>query len=239
MSATRPVPPQGAASPARRRPVVVAIDGPAASGKSSTALCVAERVGLLHVDSGALYRAATAAQLRLSTDVSQWTEASVLAAAKMVSVVARATTFVPVLAGREAEDEIRGADVTRSVSRVAQMPAVRRWVDETVRTLATDHDLVVDGRDIGTVVFPDAMLKVFLVADPWERARRRLTERLARAPSDAEIAEETDRLVHRDAQDATQTTQARDAILIDTTSLTQEEQVSRIVALLEAAVARA
>ena len=238
MSATHPSPPHSAQAHERRRPVVVAIDGPAASGKSSTAICVAERVGLRHVDSGALYRAATAAQLRVNTDVAQWTEASVLAAATVVSVVARATTFAPVLAGREAEDEIRGPSVTRSVSRVAQMPGVRQWVNQTVRALANDHDLVVDGRDIGTVVFPEATLKVFLVADPWERARRRLNERLGRLPSDAEIAEETDRLVHRDAQDATQTTQARDAILIDTTSLTQDEQVARIVALLEAAVAR-
>jgi cytidylate kinase len=238
VSATHPRPPHSAQPLERPRRVVVAIDGPAASGKSSTAICVAKRVGLRHVDSGALYRAATAAQLRVKADVTQWTEASVLAAAKVVSVVPRATTFAPVLAGRDAEDEIRGPNVTRSVSRVAQMPGVRQWVDETVRALAKDHDLVVDGRDIGTVVFPEATLKVFLVADPWERARRRLNERLGRPPSDAEIAEETDRLVHRDAQDATQTTQARDAILIDTTSLTQDEQVARIVALLEAAVAR-
>jgi len=81
-------------------------------------------------------------------------------------------------------------------------------------------------------------LKVFLVADPWERARRRLTERLERRPTEAEIAEETDRLVQRDARDAMQTVQAKDAVLIDTTSLTQAEQVERIVALAEAARTR-
>jgi cytidylate kinase len=97
---------------------------------------------------------------------------------------------------------------------------------------------VVDGRDIGTVVFPDAALKVFLVADPWERARRRLAERLDHEPTEAEIAEETDRLVQRDARDATQTVQAKDAILIDTTTLTRDEQVSRIVALVDAARGR-
>jgi cytidylate kinase len=86
-------------------------------------------------------------------------------------------------------------------------------------------------------VLPDAALKVFLVADPWERARRRLVERSVAPPSDAEIAEETGRLVKRDAADATQTVQARDAILIDTTSLTQEEQVDRIVALIAATTA--
>jgi cytidylate kinase len=81
------------------------------------------------------------------------------------------------------------------------------------------------------VVFPDANLKIFLVADPWERARRRLIQRLGRRPNDEEIAEETDLLVHRDAKDSTQTVQATDAVLIDTTYLTQEDQVERIVAL--------
>jgi len=96
----------------------------------------------------------------------------------------------------------------------------------------------VDGRDIGTAVFPDASLKVFLVADPWERARRRLTQRLGRRPVDAEIAEETEQLVRRDARDATQTVQAADAVLLDTTYLTQEEQVERIVALAQAVTHR-
>jgi cytidylate kinase len=104
-------------------------------------------------------------------------------------------------------------------------------VNDVVRQTARGHDVVVDGRDIGTIVFPNADLKVFLVADPWERARRRLTQRLGRGPTDEEIAAETERLVQRDARDATQTVQASDAVLIDTTYLTQEEQVERIVAL--------
>jgi cytidylate kinase len=95
--------------------------------------------------------------------------------------------------------------------------------------------VVVDGRDMGTAVFPDAELKVFLIADPWERARRRLVQRLGRQPNDEEIAAETEQIVKRDAKDATQTVQAADAILIDTTSLTQEDQVERIVALAKAA----
>jgi cytidylate kinase len=114
------------------------------------------------------------------------------------------------------------------------MPAVRAWVNEEVRRAAVGHSVVVDGRDIGTVVFPAADLKIFLVADSWERARRRLTQRLSRRPTDVEIAEETERLVQRDAKDATQTVQARDAILLDTTYLTQAEQVERIVALARA-----
>lgn len=136
--------------------------------------------------------------------------------------------------GIPAGDAVRGPEVTGHVSAVAQMPAVRAWVNRRVREAAAAHNVVADGRDIGTVVFPDAPLKVFLVADPWERARRRLVQRLERRPSDDEIAEETERLVERDARDATQTVQARDAVLIDTTALTQAEQVDRIVALARA-----
>ena len=111
-------------------------------------------------------------------------------------------------------------------------------MNEQVRATAGSQNVVVDGRDMGTAVFPDAGLKVFLIADPWERARRRLIQRLDRHPNDAEIAAETDLIVHRDAKDATQTVQASDAVLIDTTYLTQEDQVERIVALARAATRR-
>ena len=216
------------------RPLVVAIDGPAASGKSSTAQWVARELGVLHADSGALYRAATAARLRDDADAERWTEDSVLEAVRRVSLVPGETTFVPLLDGAAADDELRGDAVTRHVSRVAKMPRVREWVNEQVRACARAHAIVVDGRDIGTAVLPDAAVKIFLVADPWERARRRLLQRLSRAPQESEIAEETDRLVQRDALDALQTVQAPDAILIDTTYLTQREQVERIVALARA-----
>jgi cytidylate kinase len=223
---------------ADRDRIVVAIDGPAASGKSSTAHRVARRAGLYHVDSGALYRAATAAELRVQPDVSRWTDARLLAAVGPVVLGIHGTAFRPTISGEDIDAELRGADVTRHVSLVAQMPGVRAWVNDQIRALARQYEIVVDGRDIGTVVFPHAALKVFLVADPWERARRRLSERFDRRPTEAEIAEETDRLVQRDARDATQTVQAKDAILIDTTMLTQEEQVSRIVALVDAARGR-
>jgi cytidylate kinase len=184
-----------------------------------------------HVDSGALYRAATMAALRHWPDADCWTEEQVLAAADPVTLLPRHCTFVPALGTEELNDELRGTLVTRHVSRVAQMPRVRDWVNDHVRRAASGRNVVVDGRDIGTVVFPGADLKIFLIADPWERARRRLIQRLGHAPSEAEIAEETERIVLRDSRDATQTVQAKDAILIDTTHLTQEEQVERIVAL--------
>jgi len=225
-------------SASREVPVVIAIDGPAASGKSSTAHWVASVLGFRHVDSGALYRAATAAALRSGIAPAEWTDDLVLRAAATVTLSPRETSFAPCIDGRDIESEIRGAEVTRYVSRVAQMPRVRTWVNGLVREAATRHDIVVDGRDMGTTVFPEATLKVFLIADPWERARRRLTQQVGRRPTDAEIADETDRIVHRDAQDATQTVQAKDAVLIDTTHLTQPEQVERIVALAKAVTQR-
>ena len=160
-----------------------------------------------------------------------WGEGFVLEAAGDVRLVPNRTSFVAAIGDEPIDAEIRDAGVTQHVSLVARMPRVRAWVNEVVRHTAIGSDVVVDGRDIGTVVFPEADLKVFLVADPWERARRRLTQRLERAPTDDEIAEETERLVQRDSRDATQTVQAADAVLIDTTYLTQEEQVERIVTL--------
>ena len=221
-----------------RKRCVVAIDGPAASGKSSTAQWVAQQLDFRHVDSGALYRAVTAALVRAGAAAESWTEAAALAMAQDISLEPAGTSFSPTIGGVSVEEEIRGPEVTRHVSRVAQMSGVRAWVNEQVREAAQRSDIVVDGRDMGTAVFPDADLKIFLVADPWERARRRLVQRLERHPTDAEIADETERLVRRDAQDATQTVQAKDAVLIDTTSLTQEEQVERIVALARAVTQR-
>ena len=224
----------GGSTGAARRPVVVAIDGPAASGKSSTAQWVAEKLGVHHVDSGALYRAATAAALRSGRPTDEWSEKFVLERAADVTLTAGEHSFVPLIGGASADEELRGSEVTRCVSRVAQMPGVRAWVNAQVRRAAEQNDVVVDGRDIGTAVFPDAEVKIFLVADPWERAKRRLVQRLGRRPTEEETAAETERLVLRDARDATQTVQAKDAVLIDTTYLTQAEQVDRIVALARA-----
>lgn len=215
-----------------RRTRVIAIDGPAASGKSSTAQMVAEKLGFLHVDSGSLYRAATAAALRAESDASRWTEASVLDAARAVELRAARTSFYPALDGKAIEDEIRGAVVTRNVSRVAQMPRVRDWVNEKVRQAASSRDVVVDGRDMGTIVFPDADLKIFLVADSRERAARRLRQR-GTPTSQQLLDDETIRIKERDALDARQTFPAADAVVIDTTDLTQPEQVEQIVTLSE------
>lgn len=215
----------------RRTPFVIVIDGPAASGKSSTAKWVARALGLRHVDSGSLYRAATATALRQEPDVTKWTEAAVLAAAQPVHLVSGETTFHPYLGDEDLEADLRGKAVTANVSLVAQMPSVRAWVNARVQEAAEGYAVVVDGRDMGTAVFPRARVKIFLIADSRERARRRLQQRLQRAPDDVEIAAEVEALVQRDAKDEAQTKQAPDAIVIDTTALTQEEQVERIVAM--------
>ena len=211
------------------RKIAIAIDGPAASGKSSTAKAVARELRFHHVDSGALYRAATAARARVDTDSDNWTDESVLDAARIVSLSPNETGFTPLLDGLSAESEMRGETVTSRVSLVARMPAVREWVNAQVRKANESYDVVVDGRDIGTVVFPDAALKIFLVAEPGERARRRLLERLNRLPTDDEIAEETGKIVLRDEMDAAQSVRAPDAVVIDTTRLTQAEQIAQIV----------
>ncbi len=217
---------------------VIAIDGPAASGKSSTAQWVAERLAFRHVDSGSLYRGLAAAMLRTSVAPAAWTGRALVEQGERITLRPGQTSFSILIDGEPAESELRGARVTEHVSLVATMPEVRVWVNERVREAAATHDVVVDGRDIGTAVFPDASLKVFLIADPWERARRRLVQRLGRRPIDAEIAEETEQLVKRDSRDSTQTVQAADAVLLDTTYLTQEEQVERIVALARAVTHR-
>lgn len=213
-----------------RRASVIAIDGPAASGKSSTAQMVADKLGYLHIDSGSLYRAATAAALRAGQDALNWTEDEVLRASQAIELRPARTSFYAALNGHSIEDEIRGAEVTRHVSRVAQMQRVRDWVNGSVRAAAAERNVVVDGRDMGTVVFPDADLKIFLTADSRERAARRLKQR-GTPTSEQLIVDETRLINERDARDARQTVPAADAIIIDTTSLTQQEQVERIVTL--------
>ncbi len=191
---------------------------------------VAERLGFLHVDSGSLYRAATAAALRVVPNPGEWTEEVVLGAARAVSLLPSRSSFYPVMGGISVEEEIRGDRVTQNVSAVAKMPKVRDWVNECVRRTAADHNVVVDGRDIGTVVFPRARLKIFLIADAQVRAKRRLLQKGGEINAYL-LAEETRAIAERDRRDTEQTVPASDAIVIDSTALTQPEQVAKIVAL--------
>jgi cytidylate kinase len=236
---------------------VIAIDGPAASGKSSTAAAVARRLGWAHLDSGALYRALTLAALDNLAEAGSpglgtrggWGAEQVIGLAEdlPVRLVLAGQVFRPEVAGVGVEHAIRSERVTARVSELAALPAVRHWVNVQQREAALAHPggVVVDGRDIGTVVFPDAPLKVFLTASPEERARRRLAQRSggsgggrAGAASQldaAELAREAAALEARDRADATRPVAplraAADALLLDTTRLSLPQQVERVVAL--------
>lgn len=188
-----------------------------------------------HADSGAIYRAATVARLGRDGESGAWTADSVLSDAERVTLVRRGATFEVFLGDLALGRELYEPAVTALVSLVAKMPTVRAWVNVKMRESANEGPIVVDGRDMGTAVFPEAQLKIFLIAHVRERARRRLLQRLGRPPMDAEITGEAEALRQRDAKDAAQTQQAVDAVVIDTTHLTQEDQVDRIVELAHAA----
>ena len=225
---------------------VIAIDGPAASGKSSTASLVARRLGWTHLDSGALYRAITLAVLdnlgeQGAGSGERWSPERIIALAEdlPVRLVLVEDVFRPEVAGVDVAHAIRSERVTQRVSEIAAIPEVRHWVNVQQREAVQGHarGVVVDGRDIGTVVFPDAPLKVFLTASPEERARRRLAERggTGGGGGDAELRREADVLEARDRADSTRAVAplraAADAVVLDTTRLSLEQQVQAVVAL--------
>lgn len=210
---------------------MIAIDGPAASGKSSTARSVAERLGVVHLDSGALYRLATLVALREGlADPGEITRAL---DRHTIELVRDGTSAALIVDGDSAEPAIRDASVTAAVSRIAAMSVVREWVNLRLRGAAAEWGRVVmDGRDIGTDVFPDAALKVFLTATPTERARRRLRQD-GRDTDPEAVREEAAALAERDRLDASREVaplrRAPDARLLDTTEMAFEEQVERIL----------
>jgi len=219
---------------------VVAIDGPAASGKSSTARAVARAIGFHHLDSGALYRALTRVALDAGLDPGRLDVPALLKRAERRGLGLRpeGEDFVPLLDGAPAEHLIRTPEVTAAVSAVSAVSEVRDWANARMRALAeAGVPVVVDGRDIGSVVFPEAGLKIFLYAKPLVRAMRRLAQR-GESTSDAEIMAEADRLQARDKADASRPVaplvSPEDAVEIDTSRMTFEEQVEAIASLARA-----
>jgi CMP/dCMP kinase len=206
--------------------VIVAIDGPAGAGKSTVARRLASQLGFRYLDTGAMYRALTWLALEQGTSLEDSAGLATLAGANAV-------TFDPgggvAIGGRDVTEEIRGARIDRVVSTVARHPEVRAVMRERQQELAEEGDAVIEGRDIGTVVAPDARVKVYLVAEPGVRARRRLSER----PEIGADALATD-LRLRDERDAVRMQPAPDAIKIDTTDLDIDDVVAQIEELVRA-----
>jgi cytidylate kinase len=209
---------------------VVAIDGPAGSGKSTTARGVSQRLGLPVLDTGAMYRAATLRVLAAGVDPAD--TARVVAEARAAHI--EIDTAGVVLDGRDVTDEIRGPAVTNAVSAVAANPGVREILVDRQRAWVRDHGGgVVEGRDIGTVVFPDAAVKVYLVASDAERARRRHRDEQS-ADRDVAVERVREQLERRDRFDSSRPISplrpAPDAVVIDTSARSVDDVVEEIVA---------
>jgi len=210
----------------------IAIDGPAGAGKSTVARLVAQELGLLYLDTGAMYRALTYKLIKLGASMTE--EAAGKVAQDTEIVFGTNGTIRVWCDGEDVTDAIRLPEVTREVSRVAAYPAVRRRLVELQRMQARRGGVVMDGRDIGTQVLPEADVKVFLTATAEERARRRWLE-LQRVGQDVPLQDVLADIERRDRQDSQRAASplavAPDAIVIDSTGLSVAQIVARIVAL--------
>ena len=215
--------------PENEQDVIVAIDGPAGAGKSTVARAVAERLGFAHLDTGAMYRALTVAALGGLLDPADHDQLAEVVASLDISLADGTVS----LGGRDISAELRAPEVTRAVSGIAAQPAVRAALVPLQRRLAHRTDVVVEGRDIGTVVFPDADVKVYLTAAPSERARRRVRQ-LGLDDDALTIADIEGQMTARDRADASRVTaplqQPADAHRVDSTGMSFPEVVDAVVA---------
>jgi len=214
------------------RALVVAVDGPSGSGKSTISRRVAQALDAAYLDTGAMYRAVTFAVLRDGVDLQDGFKIAAVAERAELSIGTDPAAPHISIDGVGVDAEIRGAEVTRAVSAVSAVPAVRALLVARQREIiAAERRIVVEGRDIGTVVAPGADLKVYLTADAAERARRRSTEN---ATSQAATAAD---LARRDKLDSTRAAdplrQADDAVVLDTTALGIDEVVERLQRMLD------
>ena len=209
------------------KPFIIAIDGFSSCGKSTLAKQIAKELDYIFVDTGAMYRATALFFIRSEVnlnDVSQINDALEAMTISFKNIDGNNVTF---LNGENVESEIRSLEVSGMVSEVAAIPAVRRKRVALQRNMTDADGVVMDGRDIGTVVFPDADVKLFVTADPLIRAQRRYNEMVAKEEH-PDIQEIISNLAHRDHIDSTRDDsplrQAEDAILLDNTTLTKDEQ---------------
>jgi len=212
--------------------MIIAIDGPSASGKSTTAKGVAEKLGITHLDTGAMYRTVTWGLKKAGIHPSN--DKKVREFLKDLEIYFDASNHIW-LNGEDVSVEIRTGDISSRVSAVSAIPGVREKMVKIQKQIAGKKDCVLEGRDIGTVVFPDAEYKFFLVADTKIRAKRRLLD-LERIGESSTLGELIDDIERRDAIDSSRDhsplLQAEDAIPIDTSHLTINEQINKIVNLI-------
>jgi cytidylate kinase len=217
--------------------IIVAIDGPAGAGKSTLARRVAAKLGFVYINSGALYRAVALWAVRLAVSTSDMHRLEQLAREAKIEL----TTGEPrvLLNDEDVTEAIREPEIAAAASQVSAVPAVRRALLSVQRAMAEKNSVVMEGRDIGSVVFPHAQVKIFLDADPQERARRRALE-LRNAGSSANVESVAGEMQQRDQRDRTRSeaplVQAPDADLVDTTGLSLEEVEEVILRLIRSRI---
>lgn len=224
---------------ATTRKLIIAIDGPAGAGKSTIASRLARKLGYVNLESGAMYRAL--ALKAIEWDASFDDESALVAMAHDSHIELEPTIGGNrvLLNGKDVSSRIRERDVTEAASRVSVHPRVREWMVARQREMGAGGGIVMEGRDIGTKVFPNADLKVFLDADPVERERRRLLQQPVKGQSAEAMATE---LRERDRRDRTRVNSplvaASDAVVIDSTQLTEDQVLDRVEDLVQSALAK-
>jgi CMP/dCMP kinase len=212
--------------------IIVAIDGPAAAGKSTLARRIADRLGFIYINTGAMYRAVALWALRNGTDLNDMHRLEMLA--QQVTIGFSPGDRRILMNGEDVTDQLHTLEVSEAASKVSAVPGVRRALLPLQRAIAAEASVVMEGRDIGTVVFPEAQVKIFLDADPEERARRRALEAgQDGAPVDTKSVDAA--LRERDQRDRNRQEaplmQAPDAHLLDTTTLSVDEAEEEILRL--------
>ena len=214
--------------------MIVAIDGPAASGKSTTAKMVAKKLEMTYLDTGAMYRAVTLALLRSNTDLDDYDSVCQVVDELELDIYDKGSKTIVKLDGEDVSEAIRSMPVTENVSAVSAMKYVRQTMVEIQRNIGKKTNCVVEGRDIGTVVFPDAELKIFMVADVNMRAERRFKD-IREMGENRSFQEVLADLKRRDEKDSTRAysplQKADEAIEIDTSMLSIDQQVRKIINL--------